>query len=495
MAQGRFQSKSARIVLGTFIALIIFSFLFTTIGTGTASVSASNIAEVGDYGITPKEFNNAYNAALQQYNQIFKGQSIPPAFLSNLQKSTLTRLESQKIILNLADQFGFVASDAQIKETIKEQDYFQTDKQFDFNKYKTLLQANNYSPKSYETIIKNDLRTQKFYELLSNVKVSKASQDRINEIKNSTVPVSIAKIEKYALRDQIEVTAQEVKDYVANKDNESALESIYNEKRSEYQVAAKYTYRTIFLNKLGKDKAEIKKKADDIRKKLTAKNFGDTALKESDDPATKTQKGLISNRPLPQIPAKDKAALLKLKPSQISPVYETELGYSIVMLEKVTPKVDIKLEDVKNELAVIAIRRDQTDKLDKLYKDVVAQVETALKAGNTAKAETLSKKYKFSFSKQAKLSKYSNSAGDITLKPESTIELYKATKNDVKTFDRVTFSIVAAKTGEVQITAGENENTTQGLLGNDLQVDFSTRMIQAYREKNPVSYNPNFSIQ
>lgn len=495
MAQGRFQSKSARIVLGAFIALIIFSFLFTTIGTGTASVSASNIAEVGDYGITPKEFNNAYNATLQQYNQIFKGQSIPQTFLSNIQRSTLTRLESQKIILNLADQFGFVASDAEIKETIKDQEYFQTDKQFDFNKYKTLLQANNYSPKSYEAIIKNDLRTQKFYELLTNVKTSKASQERINEIKNSVVPVSIAKIEKYPLRDQIEVTAKEIKEFVANKENQAALESVYNEKRSEYQVPAKYTYRTIFFNKLGKDKAEIKTKADNIRKKLTAKNFGDTAQKESDDPATKAQKGLISNRPLTQIPAKDKAALLKLTPNQISPVYETELGYSIVMLEKVTPKVDIKLEDVKNDLAVTAIQRNQTEKLDKLYQDVVKQVQTALNEGNSSKVETLSKKYKFSFNKDAKLSKYSNSAGEINIKPESTLEIYKANKGDVKTYDRVTFSIVAAKTGEVQVTADSDDNSSEGLLGSDLQVDFSTRMIQAYREKNPVSYNPNFNIQ
>lgn len=493
MSQGRFQSKSAKIILTTFIVVIIFSFLFTTIGTGSGSVSASNIAEVGDYGITPKEFNNAYNATMQQYNQIFKGQAVPPSLTGSIQKSTLTRLESQKIILNLADKLGLVASDKEIKENIKNQEYFQTNKQFDFNKYKSLLKANNYSPKSYEDIVRNDVRTQKFYSMLGNIRSSKAAESEIDRIKNSTLPISVAKVESYSLRDYIEVSPTEIKEFVAKPENKPALTSVYNEKRAEYQVPASYTYRTIFFNKLGKDNAEVKKKADEVRKNLTAKNFAATASKESSDPVTKTKGGLVGTKPLNQIQGADKVELLKLKPGQISPVYQTSLGYSIVYLEKVKPKVDIKLEDVQSKLAVTAIQREKTDELDKLYKDVVSKVTDAMKKSDFTSIQSLSKKYGFTFNKEASLSRFSNEAAGIEFKPDNTAKLYTSTIDEVQNFDRVTFTVIASRTGEVKTPDAKVDD--ENVLGNDLQAELSSKMIQAYKEKNPVSYNPNFQLQ
>lgn len=491
MSNTKFTGKTAKFFVTVLIGLIIASFALTTIGTGGLSTSPGSVAEVGDYAVSPREYNIAYNQIQQQYNQIFAGQAIPDSLTASMQKSAMNRLVNQKIILNLADKFSLNVSPDEVKDTIKKQDVFLTENQFDFNKYQQLLKSNGFSPKSYEEAIQSDLKSQHFYEMLGHIKSSKNFGTTINEIKKAFIPITVAKIESYSLRDFVPVSQNEISEYLKVDKNEATLEAIYQEKVQTYQQPASYTYRTIFINKLGKDDATVKKKVEALRKTLTKANFSQVAKKESDDTVNKASGGLSANKTLSQIPADEKAQILKLKEGEISEVYSNSLGYNILYLENLKKAVNTPLDSVKNEIAKIAIQRSKTAELTKLYKDLTAEVQSELKNNNLKKVKELANKYKFELSENAELVRYTNTASNIEFKEDQTTELFNAKTGDTLSFDRITFSVVAKVLGAKQVPKVENDEE----LTDELQGQLTQKIIKDYSAKNPVSYNPNFQIQ
>ncbi|HKN57707.1 MAG TPA: peptidylprolyl isomerase [Gemmatimonadaceae bacterium] len=77
-------------------------------------------------------------------------------------------------------------------------------------------------------------------------------------------------------------------------------------------------------------KADVKKKADAIRAKVTPANFADTAKKYSQDQATAKSGGSLGIFPRGSMVPEFENAVLALKPGQISPVIQTQYGYHII---------------------------------------------------------------------------------------------------------------------------------------------------------------------
>jgi hypothetical protein len=77
-------------------------------------------------------------------------------------------------------------------------------------------------------------------------------------------------------------------------------------------------------------KADVKKKADAIRAKLTAANFAATASKNSQDQQSARQGGSLGIFPKGSMVPEFEKALVALKPGEISPVIQTQYGYHII---------------------------------------------------------------------------------------------------------------------------------------------------------------------
>jgi len=77
-------------------------------------------------------------------------------------------------------------------------------------------------------------------------------------------------------------------------------------------------------------KAEVKKRADAIRSRLTARNFDSTAAATSQDQQSARQGGSLGIFPRGAMVPEFEKALLALQPGQISPVIETQYGYHII---------------------------------------------------------------------------------------------------------------------------------------------------------------------
>jgi len=77
-------------------------------------------------------------------------------------------------------------------------------------------------------------------------------------------------------------------------------------------------------------KAEVKKKIDAIRARVTQANFGATARANSQDQASARANGSLGLFPRGAMVPEFEQALVALKPGEISPVVQTQFGYHII---------------------------------------------------------------------------------------------------------------------------------------------------------------------
>ena len=78
------------------------------------------------------------------------------------------------------------------------------------------------------------------------------------------------------------------------------------------------------------DKAQIKKRIDAIRARVTPANFAQTAKENTEDNATKASGGSLGIFQRGQMVPEFEKALVALKPGEISPVIQTTYGYHII---------------------------------------------------------------------------------------------------------------------------------------------------------------------
>lgn len=145
-----FASKMSYFIL-TFVFLVITaSFLFSGFDKFSLG-TAQSVATVDGTPISIKEYQMALNRQVEFFNQMMGGQGMTQKQLEEMgiKQSVLNGLIQQKLILNTADQMGFVVSLDEVKNEIKSMPYFKTKDQFDLNLYRNMLQSNGYVPTQF----------------------------------------------------------------------------------------------------------------------------------------------------------------------------------------------------------------------------------------------------------------------------------------------------------------------------------------------------------
>jgi len=96
------------------------------------------------------------------------------------------------------------------------------------------------------------------------------------------------------------------------------------------QILAAEHILLVTQGKTPAEKAQIKKKADALRARVTAANFAQLAKDNSQDPGSARNGGSLGLFPAGQMVPEFEKALVALKPGEISPVIETPYGYHII---------------------------------------------------------------------------------------------------------------------------------------------------------------------
>lgn len=181
------------------------------------------------------------------------------------------------------------------------------------------------------------------------------------------------------------VTEGEMKDFFLDQEKMIAYFSKdikEEDKKKEYELAKKEGYLTqvdvrhILIGTEKRSKAEAKKKADELVKKLRAgADFAKLATENTDDPGSKETGGLYQY-PMPdgstleQTAEAYKNAAKTLPLNKISDPIETEFGYHIMRVEK---RKDQPYEEVQKDITTMLAQQKQVEFLNSKVKELIKE--------------------------------------------------------------------------------------------------------------------------
>ncbi|WP_053872567.1 peptidylprolyl isomerase [Campylobacter jejuni] len=222
---------------------------------------SSSVATVGNEKIGFSEFDTRYRQILSYYNQISNGALTPEnAEQLGIKNIALSSLVEDKLLLNFAKDLGIGVNENEILQKLANTREFQ-DPTGDFNKtiYYKLLNANNLTPKDYETQLANEVIT-----------------DKLNQIFN--IPSKDEELKmlasSYFMQDALSIAKIDY-DKKNIKINEEDLKKLWNKHKEDYKTKKIYEISTYFLpvNNEKIDDKELEKFYNQDENKLKYKDF------------------------------------------------------------------------------------------------------------------------------------------------------------------------------------------------------------------------------
>ena len=178
--------KLTSLIFGSgMIILIIISFMFSG-SYDTFRSTPDTVAKVGSHVITYREYDQEIKRQMSFYQQFMGGKPLTKQQIEQfrLKENALKNLINRTILVEFGESIGLDVSKDEIIKEIKEQSYFQTNKQFDINKYKGILKANQYTPEQWEENTKRST-TSKDQLFLTHYRYLKSSLMKLRNTRTS----------------------------------------------------------------------------------------------------------------------------------------------------------------------------------------------------------------------------------------------------------------------------------------------------------------------
>jgi hypothetical protein len=146
--------------------IVIITFVFWGVGTNDKD-GPRLVAEIGNERITTDEFWRTYERALESYREMYKGQSLENLEQKlNLKAMVLNSLVEERVLLVSAQDLGLIASDEELQQAIVKDPRFIRDGSFKREIYVRTLANNRLTPEFYESLLRNQLSTNKVRNLI-----------------------------------------------------------------------------------------------------------------------------------------------------------------------------------------------------------------------------------------------------------------------------------------------------------------------------------------
>lgn len=147
----RFGPIAITIIVGA-IALV---FTFSGVLSPDVGMSGAVVGAVDGDPISLSEFSREY----QRRMAFFQNLKMNPAQLGgfNIKKNVFNELVNRRLQIAEAKRMGFMPSKAAVRDQIREMEVFKKDGQFDLLTYEQVLQANQFTPGTFERLIRSDL--------------------------------------------------------------------------------------------------------------------------------------------------------------------------------------------------------------------------------------------------------------------------------------------------------------------------------------------------
>jgi peptidyl-prolyl cis-trans isomerase D len=223
------------LIVGTIALVFIFYGVYSP--KFSQSASGSVAAKVNGEVITMREFNREYQARIQYYEQMFKGQ-VPDLSIfkkMGLPRQVIEDMISRKLIVQEAKKFGVIASDEEVRDKIMEMPYFKKDDKFDALTYKNVLQANGQTPAQFENLIRDEILREKVLDLMQNqVKVSEKELETEFLLTEDKRSVDYVLVDRESLKKSLVVNEKEISEFLSKPENIEKAKTYYEQAKTQY---------------------------------------------------------------------------------------------------------------------------------------------------------------------------------------------------------------------------------------------------------------------
>ncbi len=320
-----------------FVALMVFQWGMDVSGRSSGALTGGELGTVNGEPITYQQWNAVYRNLYQQQQDQTGGTSD----IDNdaIEDQAWDQLVMDRLIDQELARRGIQVTDNEIRQAARyspppefyQYEVFQTDGQFDLDKYHQFL-ASSTDPQllqQLEDYYRRMLpRNKLFQQVAASVVVTDGELWRQYRERNETASMD------YILLDPQSTVAD---DDISVSDGEIA--TYYNNNRDDFQRPARAEVRVVAVDKAPTpaDTAAALARAREVRGEIMdGADFADVALRESDDAATAEQGGSLGTiRPGQTVPAFDEA-VWSAPIGQVTEPVKSQYGYHLIRVDRRT---------------------------------------------------------------------------------------------------------------------------------------------------------------
>ncbi|MCP5052634.1 MAG: hypothetical protein GY940_36030 [bacterium] len=378
-------------------------FILTDAFTGQNPEDTGLIYIDDEQMVNGKEFQTRLKNVLENYKTQSKGVfskslinqlRLPEQIAQGLVNTALIRVEAEKMNITVSDE--------ELRDKIVNHPYFQQDGKFvGHANYKRALSYGRVKVKDFENELRDQVRREKFQELVSGAMVvdeETLREDYKKEKDNAEVDLVRIKPERIK-DDQIKLADDDpaVKEYYEkNKEDfksrekrggyviaykfddykkevnitEKEVYDYFNTNKDDYRLPGKTKVSRILLNYDQKNQNEILKTAQNLQQELTPENFAEKAKALSQDNRAK-QGGDFGYEGWKQFSKQEISIINGLDQGKISTPIVTGTGYAILYVPEKVKERGQNYNDVKDRISQIleddAVNTLVNNKLQKIY--------------------------------------------------------------------------------------------------------------------------------
>lgn len=445
-----FQKKSSGLFVTAFIGLIIVSFMFT--GYESMRGTPDTVASVGDRQIKLREYQNEYNRQLEFYQNFFGSGNLTTQQIREfgIAQNAINSLINGKLMVNFAERSGVRPSDYEVREEIKQIPVFLSNDRFDIERYRQLLSANGLTPSDFEREIREQVKAQNAQAFFQSFPLSKKYLEDVLRFRSDRVQTSLIKINREAMRANLEVTNQEIEEFFQDEFNQNRVRAIFDERKEALDQPEELKVRHILISTEERSETEALQKIQEIKNSVTPRNFTRLASEHTEDPSGAEDGGDLGwIRKDGMLVEEFESAAFNLSPGEISDPVKTDFGYHLIYVEDRKEEKMALFEDHRNDLAKEIMRRNKIDELDELVTRLRVQAEEHLRRDNWAAIETMQNRFGLQVERDVMANRFDGATGTIELKDEQLREIFtNRQEQDLFVFEDIN-SVVLTKIATV----------------------------------------------
>lgn len=382
------RAASNHVVLKIILALIILSFVLTGVGNYLIGGSGDYAAKVNGQEITRAQFEQAFQneraRMQQQLGEQFSVLAGNEQYMQQLRQQVLNQLIDVTLIDQYAKKLGIAISDGQVRQSILKTPAFQTNNQFDNEKYLAMVRGSGYTPDGYAQVVRRQLQAQQLNQVYGGSEfVLPGETDSLAALVLQERDVRVAAFDTDALAAKQTATDEELKGYYDQHQNEfiapqqlkvsylemdaAALQdkvtvtdadvaAYYDQHKSSFGQPERKKFAVIVL----KSQADAEAVLAELKK---GEDFAALAKTKSTDTFTGKRGGELDWME-PETTLDDFKNANLTEKGQISGVIKSSSGYLILRLNDLEPAKLKPLDEVRND---VLAKLKQEKALDAYY--------------------------------------------------------------------------------------------------------------------------------